>query len=70
MKKCAVFCSCKDIETYMKVFQAFWLEDIKYIDIYIIIAALWLNNILCSLFFLLRWKIRGDSVVSDFSHSV
>lgn len=54
----------------MKVFQAFWLEDIKYIDIYIIIAALWLNNILCSLFFLLRWKIRGDSAVSDFSHSV
>lgn len=36
--------SCKDIDSYLKVFQNLWLKDIKYIEMYIITAILWLKQ--------------------------
>lgn len=51
--------SCKDIDSYLKVFQNLWLKDIKYIEMDIITAILWLKQYIMfsSIFFI--WD--GDS---------
>jgi len=70
MKIICCILSHKAIEVCMKIFQALWLKDIKYIEIHILTAMFGLNNMFPFFFFNLGCRVRGDNVVSNFSHSV